>query len=66
MRHGAICRLTLEDGAKLIGVFVRLRDSGVWERVLETLIDEPDFEWLMIDVSHIHPTRQEPRAAIRI
>ena len=37
--------------------FRRWRDNGTWERVLETLIDEPDFEWLMIDASHVkvHP-----------
>lgn len=37
--------------------FCRWRDKGVWERVLEALIDSPDFEWLMIDASHIkvHP-----------
>ena len=37
--------------------FSRWRDSGVWESLLERLIDEPDFEWLMIDASHIkvHP-----------
>ena len=37
--------------------FNRWRDKGVWEKVLEALIDEPDFEWLMIDASHIkvHP-----------
>ena len=33
------------------------RDKGVWEALLEQLIDEPDYEWLMIDASHIkvHP-----------
>ena len=37
--------------------FCRWRDKGVWEALLETLIDEPDYEWLMIDASHIkvHP-----------
>jgi len=37
--------------------FCRWRDKGIWERLLETLIDEPDYEWLMIDASHIkvHP-----------
>ena len=37
--------------------FSRWRGSGVWESLLERLIDEPDFEWLMIDASHIkvHP-----------
>jgi hypothetical protein len=29
----------------------------MWEQLLETLIDEPDYEWLMIDASHckVHP-----------
>ena len=37
--------------------FCRWRDKGIWEALLEQLIDEPDFEWLMIDASHIkvHP-----------
>ena len=37
--------------------FIRWRRKGTWEKLLEILIDEPDFEWLMIDASHIkaHP-----------
>jgi transposase len=37
--------------------FCRWRDKGAWERLLETFIDEPDFEWLIMDASHIkvHP-----------
>lgn len=37
--------------------FCRWRDKGIWENLLETLIIEPDFEWLMIDASHVkvHP-----------
>ena len=37
--------------------FCRWRDKGVWEGILEKLTDEPDFEWLMIDASHVkvHP-----------
>lgn len=37
--------------------FCRWRDKGIWERLLEQLVDEPDFEWLMIDASHVkvHP-----------
>ncbi len=37
--------------------FRRWRDKGVWERILEVLIDDPDYEWLMIDASHckVHP-----------
>ncbi len=37
--------------------FCRWRDRGVWESLLEQVIEDPDFEWLMIDASHIkvHP-----------
>lgn len=37
--------------------FCRWRDNGVWEKLLALVIDEPDFEWLMIDASHAktHP-----------
>ena len=37
--------------------FRRWATEGIWEQVLEALIDEPDYEWLMIDASHIkvHP-----------
>ena len=37
--------------------FCRWRDNGVWEKLLEALIIEPDYEWLMIDASHCkaHP-----------
>ena len=33
--------------------FCRWRDKGVWEKLLEQFINEPDFEWLMIDASHV-------------
>ncbi len=37
--------------------FCRWRDKGLWESLLEALITEPDYEWLMIDASHakVHP-----------
>jgi transposase len=37
--------------------FIRWRNAGVWERLLEVLIDEPDMEWLMVDATHVkaHP-----------
>lgn len=37
--------------------FCRWRDKGIWEKLLEKLVIEPDYEWLMIDASHIkvHP-----------
>ena len=33
--------------------FCRWRDKGMWEVLLEKLIDEPDFEWIAIDASHV-------------
>ena len=37
--------------------FIRWRDKGIGERLLEVLIDAPDYAWLMIDASHckVHP-----------
>ncbi len=37
--------------------FIRWRDKGIWEKLLEKLVDSTDFEWLMIDGSHskVHP-----------
>ena len=37
--------------------FCRWRDRDVWAQLLEMVIDDPDFEWLMIDASYIkvHP-----------
>ena len=33
--------------------FCRWRDKGIWEQLLELLIDEPDMEWLMVDATYI-------------
>ncbi len=35
------------------GLFCRWRDRGVWDQLLDTVIVDPDFEWLMIDASYI-------------
>jgi transposase len=37
--------------------FCRWRDKGIWEELQLKVQDAPDFEWLMIDSSHIkvHP-----------
>ena len=37
--------------------FCRWRDKGVWMRLLEQIVREPDFEWLMIDATFVkvHP-----------
>ena len=47
----------LRTGAHPYQVMGRLwRDRGVCKDLLDTVIDEPDFEWLlMIDSSHIEP-----------
>ena len=31
--------------------FIRGRDAGILEKLLEVLIDAPDYEWLMIDAT---------------
>ena len=37
--------------------FCRWRDKGLWENLLHCVMGEPDYEWLMIDASHVkvHP-----------
>ena len=37
--------------------FCRWRDRGVWEMLFNLFVQDPDFEWLMIDASYIkvHP-----------
>jgi len=39
----------------------------MWEKRLEVLIDEPDYESLMIDASpcKVRPLRPEPKAPLR-
>jgi len=60
LRTGAPWRDLPPDYGKWSNVhrrFCRWRDRGVWESLLELLIIDPDYEWLMIDASHIkvHP-----------
>jgi len=37
--------------------FCRWRDRGLWEKLLEQVLVDPDYEWLMIDATHskVHP-----------
>lgn len=34
-----------------------MRDKRIWEALLEIIVQDPDYEWLMIDVTHckVHP-----------
>ena len=50
-------RLFLNAVFWILRTGVLWRDRGVWEQLLDTVIDDPDFEWLMIDASYIkvHP-----------
>ena len=59
---GAICPRTTETGrtptaaSAAAGPSIWVR-RGVWAGLLEAVMDDPDFEWLMIDASYIkaHP-----------
>jgi len=37
--------------------FMRWRDKGIWEGLLAKMVQQPDFEWLIIDATHckVHP-----------
>lgn len=52
---GAICRPIMGIGKIRTGDW---RHRGEWEALLEKLVREPDFEWLMIDATpikvHVH------------
>ena len=54
---GGICPPDYGDWKNTHRRFCRWRDRGVWAMLLEAVIEEPDFEWLMIDASYIkaHP-----------
>ena len=54
---GAICPRTTGIGRTLTAGFAAGGDRGVWERLFDSVIEDPDFEWLMIDASYIkaHP-----------
>ena len=55
-RPGVICPRITEIGRIHIAVSV-VGETGVWGELLEEVTDEPGFEWLMIDSSHVkvHP-----------
>jgi hypothetical protein len=56
-RPGVICHLITEIWKNTHRRFCRWRDKGIWEKLLEIVIQESDFEWLMIGASHVkvHP-----------
>ena len=56
LRTGAPWRDLPEEYGKWCNThrrFCRWRDKGIWENLLNVVIDEPDFEWLMIDATHV-------------
>ena len=55
VRHGAIC--LHGDWKNTHRRFCRWRDKGVWEKLFNLFVQDPGFEWLMINASYIkvHP-----------
>jgi len=52
LRTGAPWRKLPEEYGKWGTVhhrFIRWRDKRLWEKLLEILIDDPDFAWLIVD-----------------
>ncbi len=45
--------------------FCRWRDRGVWEKLLELLVDQPDYEWLIFNPSHFHLLAPAPQSKTR-
>lgn len=31
--------------------FIRWREAGIWEKLLDVFLDKPELEWLMMDTS---------------
>ena len=51
VRHGAIC--LHGDWKNTHRRFCRWRDKGVWDKLFNMFLQDPDFEWLMIEASYI-------------
>jgi transposase len=65
---GAPWHLTRVTGKIPTGAPYRWRDRGMWESLLEVFIDQPDYEWLIINAratSRYILTRQGQQGAIK-
>ena len=51
--RGETFQQNTDNGKNVHRQFCRWRDKGIWENILTTLVDDADFEWLMIDASHV-------------
>ncbi len=57
MRFSGLFARVRRDRSSMRCGFIRWRDKGMWEKLLEVLIDDPNYELLIIDASHskVHP-----------
>jgi transposase len=52
-RHGVICPTNSVSGTASTPVFGDGRQKGIWDHVFKALSDDPDFEYVLIDATHI-------------
>ena len=50
---GVTCPRNYEHWGSTYNRFRNRQKDGTWERFLDTLANDPDLEWLMIDYSYV-------------
>ena len=57
-RNGGCCHQSTVNGTSVYKRFARWCDHGVWERIHQHFVDDPDMEYLIIDstVVRAHPS----------